>query len=69
MNAIPDYGYVGWDLVLTPDGWCVMEGNYSGEFTFQLINGRGYKKEFEELIDWKYEKTFWWEDEESFCHN
>ena len=69
MNAIPDYGYVGWDLVLTPDGWCVMEGNYSGEFTFQLINGRGYKKEFEELIDWKYEKTFWWEDEEPFCHN
>jgi len=46
-----------------------MEGNYSGEFTFQLINGRGYKKEFEELIDWKYEKTFWWEDEEPFCHN
>ena len=69
MNAIPEYGYVGWDLVLTPDGWCVMEGNYSGEFTFQLINGRGYRNEFEELIGWKYEKYFWWEDAGRFKHN
>ncbi len=69
MNAIPDYGYVGWDIVLTPDGWCIMEGNYSGEFIFQLINGHGYKKEFEELIDWKYEKEFWWEAEEAYWHN
>ena len=69
MKAIPDYGYVGWDFVLTPNGWCVMEGNYSGEFTFQLINGRGYKKEFEDLIGWKFEKDFWWEDEEAYWHN
>ncbi len=62
MNALPGYGYVGWDLVLTPNGWCVMEGNYSGEFIFQLINGRGYKKEFEDLIGWKYDKEYWWEE-------
>lgn len=60
MAELPEYGYIGWDLVLTPRGWCVMEGNYSGEFTFQLINGRGFKKEFEELIGWKYDKDFWW---------
>ncbi len=66
MAALPKYKYVGWDLVLTPDGWCVMEGNYSGEFMFQLINNKGYKKEFEELIGWKYDKQFWWEDMKEF---
>ena len=69
MAELPEYGYIGWDLVLTPEGWCVMEGNYSGEFMFQLINGRGYKKDFEELIGWKYDKDFWWEDAERFSHN
>lgn len=68
MNEMPEYGYIGWDLVLTPNGWCVMEGNYSGEFTFQLINGRGYKREFEELIGWKHEKDFWWESSERYTH-
>ncbi len=62
MGALPGYGYIGWDLVLTPDGWCVMEGNYSGEFIFQMIHGRGFKKEFEEFIGWKYEKEYWWEE-------
>ena len=60
MEALPEFGYIGWDLVLTPKGWCVMEGNYWGDFTFQLINGRGYRKEFEELIGWKFEYPFWW---------
>lgn len=69
MAALPGYNYVGWDLVLTPNGWCVMEGNYSGEFTFQLINGRGYRREFEDLIGWRYDKEFWWESNERFAHN
>ena len=69
MAALPKYGYVGWDLVLTPTGWCVMEGNYSGEFMFQMINNRGYKKEFEDLIGWKYNKDFWWEEIEAVSHN
>jgi len=69
MAMIPEYGYVGWDLALTPKGWCVMEGNYSGEFIWQLINGRGFKKDFEELIGWKYEKDFWWKDHKQFLHN
>ena len=69
MDVLPGYRYVGWDLVLTPDGWCVMEGNHSGQFTFQMINGRGYKKEFEELIGWRYENDFWWKDHELFSHN
>lgn len=61
MSFMPEYGYIGWDMVLTPKGWCVMEGNYSGEFMFQLLNGRGYKKEFEDLIGWKFEKEYWWQ--------
>lgn len=69
MNEMPDYRCIAWDLVLTPTGWCVMEGNYSGEFIFQLINGRGYKKEFEDLIGWRSEKNFWWEDAEKYAHN
>ena len=62
MEELPEYGYIGWDLVLTPKGWCVMEGNYSADFTFQLINGRGHRKEFEELIGWKSEYEYWWQD-------
>lgn len=62
MKELPEYGYIGWDLVLTPKGWCVMEGNYAGEFIFQMFNGRGYKKEFEELIGWEYEKDYWWQN-------
>ncbi len=61
MAELPEYGYIGWDLALTPEGWCVVEGNYSGEFMFQLMNGKGYRQEFEELIGWKYMKDFWWQ--------
>ena len=53
--------YVGWDFVLTPKGWCVMEGNYRGDFMWQLFRQRGMLKEFEELIGWKPEWKFWWE--------
>jgi hypothetical protein len=61
MELMPEYGYIGWDLVLTENGWVVMEGNYNGDFMFQLINGRGYRREFEELIGWKLDKDFWWQ--------
>lgn len=64
MEQLPEYGYVGWDLVLTKDGWVVMEGNYSGNFSFQMINGRGFKSEFEELIGWKFDKEYWWQAKE-----
>ena len=64
MEQLPEYGYVGWDLVLTGNGWVVMEGNYSGNFSFQMINGRGFKREFEELIGWKFDKEYWWQAKE-----
>jgi len=59
-DVIPEFGYVGWDMVLTDDGWVVMEGNVSGEFMGQLVNGFGVKEEFEKLIGWKPDKEFWW---------
>lgn len=59
---LPRFGYVGWDFVLTKrNGWCVMEGNYSGDFMWQLYRQKGMKKEFEDLIGWKLDKQFWWE--------
>lgn len=61
MNLIPEYGYVGWDLVLTDDGWVVMEANYSGEFIWQLIRGEGGREEFENIIGWKMDSDYWWQ--------
>lgn len=59
--SLDNINYVGWDFVLTPDGWCIMEGNYDGDFMWQMFFERGMREEFEELIGWKYEKEFWWE--------
>lgn len=64
MEQLPKFGYIGWDLALTPEGWCVVEGNYSGEFMYQLMNCRGYRREFEELIGWKLDTDYWWERSE-----
>ncbi len=61
MAELPEYGYIGWDLVLTRDHWVVMEGNYNGDFMFQLINNKGYRREFEDLIGWRTDKEFWWQ--------
>lgn len=59
---LPRFGYVGWDFILTKhQGWCVMEGNYSGDFMWQLYLGKGTRREFEDLIGWKLDKQFWWE--------
>ena len=61
MRALPEYRYIGWDLVLTKQGWVVMEANYSGEFMWQLIRQCGGKQEFEQIIGWKMESDFWWQ--------
>ena len=54
-----EFGYIGWDLVLSKSGWCVMEGNYSGEIASQVILGKGLRRELEELIGWKPKKEYW----------
>ena len=60
-EAVPELGYVGWDFALTPKGWCVIEGNFAGEFIWQMWHQRGMKKEFEELIGWAPKTQFWWD--------
>ncbi len=54
--------YVGWDMVLSENGWVLMEGNFSGDFMWQMIEKKGTKKELEELIGWKLTKDFWWQE-------
>lgn len=65
-GRFPTIRYIGWDAVLTPQGWCIMEGNFYGEFTSQIIFGRGLRQEFEDLIGWKPKHDFWWQNEDVF---
>ncbi|MBR4727701.1 MAG: hypothetical protein IK080_07410 [Clostridia bacterium] len=60
-RRLPMFGYVGWDFALSKKGWCIMEGNHSGNFMWQLFRKRGMKKDFEDLIGWKLDKEFWWQ--------
>lgn len=60
-RKVPFFRYVSWDFVLSKKGWCMMEGNFCGDFMWQLYQRRGAKKEFEELIGWKYDREFWWQ--------
>ena len=54
--------FIGWDMVYTTKGWCIMEGNFAGEFVSgQMPSQRGLKEEFEQLIGWKPKQQFWWE--------
>jgi len=54
--------YVGWDMVLTENGWIIMEGNFSGDCMWQLYEKKGSKKEFEDLIGWKLTRDYWWQE-------
>ena len=63
LNVMPDICYVGWDMALSKKGWCVVEGNWAGEFVGdQLGQGHGLRREFEEMIGWKPAQTYWWEE-------
>lgn len=60
-KILPNVRYTGWDIVLSKKGWCVMEGNFTGDFMWQVFENKGNKKEFEDMLGWKLEKDFWWE--------
>ena len=53
--------YVGWDMVLTPQGWSIMEGNFTGDFMWQMYYQKGFRKEFEELTGIQLGKQYWWQ--------
>ncbi len=58
----PTMRYIGWDLVYSKKGWCVMEGNFYGELLGQLLYDKPMKDEFFDLCGWEREKElkFWW---------
>lgn len=58
---VPEVNYVGWDMVLTPKGWCIMEANFTGDFMWQMFNQKGFKKEFIELTGIQIGDEFWWQ--------
>ncbi len=60
-GKLPTIPYIGWDFALTDEGWVIMEGNFTGDFMWQLFYGKGMKKEFEDLSGVKLNKQFWWE--------
>jgi len=63
LNIVPDIRYVGWDFAYSDKGWCIIEGNWAGEFVGdQLSTGRGLRKELEALIGWKPHQTYWWQE-------
>ena len=62
MDKLPTINYVGWELVYTSSGWVVIEGNYYGEPIWQMVYHEGTKPELEELIGWKPESEFWWQN-------
>ena len=59
---LPTLRYIGWDMVLSKRGWCVMEANDKAEFVHQFIWEKPMKEEFENLIQWKLPEGFWWEN-------
>ena len=63
-QRMPFFTYIAWDFALSKKGWCIMEGNYCGDFMWQLYRERGMKKEFDELVGWKLDKEFWWQGED-----
>lgn len=58
-RMIPEIRYIGWDVTHTDNGWCIIEGNPSGEFFYQMGVGHGVKDEFEDLIGFKVPYDFW----------
>ena len=61
MDLPSSINYIGWDFALTNNGWCIVEGNYWGDFMWQMFMQKGSLQEFEELIGWKFDKKFWWQ--------
>jgi len=48
-KAIPDAGFVGWDMALTKQGWVMVEGNCAPLLIYQIALARGIRNEFYEM--------------------
>lgn len=49
--VLPGVKYTGWDLALTDNGWCMIEGNDHAQFGFQLPRQEGFRKEFDSICE------------------
>lgn len=43
---VPNNRYTGWDLALTKNGWCMVEGNTRAQFVFQIPEQKGFRELF-----------------------
>lgn len=59
----PTINFIGWDVVHSTNGWCIMEGNYASEFVCcQLPHQLGFRNKFEQLTGIKINhEKFWWQ--------
>lgn len=59
----PSIPFIGWDVVHSKMGWCIMEGNYATEFVCcQLPYQIGFKNKFEDKTGIYLDpKRLWWE--------
>lgn len=48
-SVMPEVRYVGWDMVLTDNGWVMIEGNCHGQFLCEYVDQVGRKAEMDEL--------------------
>lgn len=47
LHMLPSHPrYISFDFALTPSGWVLVEGNYNGQFTGQIAEHKGVRKEF-----------------------
>ncbi len=46
-EVVPENRYTGWDIVLTPKGWIMIEGNRRGQFGWQYSDAGGARPEIE----------------------
>ena len=49
-QVLPDNVYSAWDSALTANGWGMVEGNYRGQFVWQIPTQVGFKKELELIL-------------------
>ena len=50
-KTMSKHKYVAWDFALTNEGWVLIEGNWGQFVCQQSCMGRGFKKDFLELIN------------------
>lgn len=63
LQLAPKVGMIGWDMAYTTKGWAVLEANHAGEFIgSEILYQKGFKKELEDMMHWKPEKEYWWQE-------